>query len=594
MLGLKEMMGGDGKNMVSNPELKARVFGIGMVNPKYRFKKLEIKDIPVMITQDGKLLCIPATDEVKHIGIFGMTGCQPAGSKVLMANGSWKNIEDVDEGDLILSPQEDGNNLFSKVESITKWFSNENYSVHDKRDNLLYKCSHNHLIPIFNDKKELLFHKKAREVDNSIKNYSLIKDSSKDGKHTYLIEINIKESTPAMVYGFEIDSPSKWYITDNYMVTHNTCKSVFMNSLLSWDYWHLHRGCINFNDFQKETFEWSMPADSFLHLLNRINVKPCGKPMVYVFPSTKTLVIENKDKRFPVIRITLPIEEVIDNIEYYHDLDKSKLYLGNIKEELKECHSMSEIRDVLQENFPDKGQGGMRFKLLNVFDSLFKNQILNVAVREAPAFLEYQDKFGNNYYNTTVQTLVRAGFIPSIQTSDLRNYEYFSAYMAFLAESIYRTQYDDPYFRKQTISLFVDEIDKLFLGHKGELVKAALNLFGTNGRVARVGLRWSTQHYENIPDQIRSNTKVLLVSRLPDAKAISHVRKDFNIPKSMENEILNLISDPVKGIFEVVALTTEKFVLYDLLNGTIKTTSEAYKGYLIPPMSRHKVPNKPL
>jgi hypothetical protein len=433
--------------MVSNSELKARLWGVGMINPKYQFKKLEIKDIPIMITQDSQILCIPSTEEVKHCGIFGMTG---------------------------------------------------------------------------------------------------------------------------------------------------TCKSVFMNALLSWDHYKLNRGCINFNDFQKETFEWSLPTDSYLHLLNKLNIKPCGKPLVYVFPSTKTLNLDGKDKRFPLIKITLPIEEVIDNIEYYQPLDKSKLYLGNIKDELKECHSMSEIRNVLQESFPEKGQGGMRFKLLNVFESLFKNQILNVAVREAPAFLEYQDKFGNNYYNTTVQTLVRAGFIPSIQTSDLRNYEYFSAYMTFLAESIYRNQYDDVYFRKKTISLFVDEIDKLFLGHNGQLVKAALNLFGTNGRVARVGLRWSTQHYENIPDQIRSNTKYLLVSRLPDAKAIGHVRKDFNIPKSMEKDILNLTTDPKKGIFEVVALTTEKFVLYDLMNGTVKESSESYKGYLIPPMSRHKVPNKPI
>lgn len=36
------------------------------------------------------------------------------------------------------------------------------------------------------------------------------------------IAIKMEKGTPQMVYGFEIDSPSKWYVTNNYMVTHNS------------------------------------------------------------------------------------------------------------------------------------------------------------------------------------------------------------------------------------------------------------------------------------------------------------------------------------------------------------------------------------
>ena len=31
----------------------------------------------------------------QHLVVLGPPGCQPAGSKVLMADGSWKNVEDI-------------------------------------------------------------------------------------------------------------------------------------------------------------------------------------------------------------------------------------------------------------------------------------------------------------------------------------------------------------------------------------------------------------------------------------------------------------------------------------------------------------------
>jgi len=430
----------------TNNELMARIFGEGMANPKTRYKKFPINDIPIMITTDNKLLCVPRTKEVKHIGVSGMTG---------------------------------------------------------------------------------------------------------------------------------------------------TSKSILINSLLSWDYWHMERKCINLNDIQKETFEWSLPTESFKYSLNLINSAPCPTPIVYVFPSTKTLQIEEKDRRFPILKMTIPIEEVIKNIENYHNLDKSKVYLGNLMDELSECDSIGEIRSVLDENIPEKHMM-MKYKLMNVFESLFNNNMLNVSVPDAPAFLEYKDKFGGKYYNQTIQTLMRANIVPSIQTSDLRNHDYFSAYVSFIVDSIYRSQYDDVYFKNETISLFVDEIDKLFLGHNGNLVKSSLNLIGTNGRAARIGLRWSTQHYEKVPDQIRGNTKYLFVSRKSTAKEVNLLRKDFDIPKSMDKDILNLKTDPQRGIFEIVAVTTEKFTLYNLMNGEKTYSSEPHKGNLIPSPAKHMVPNNPI
>ncbi len=790
--------------MITPEELKCRLWGMGFANPRTRYKEKMIEDIPIMITDSGKLLCVPNTEEIKHVGIVGMTGCQPAGSKVLMADGSWKNIEKIKKGDLVISPQKEGGNIFAKVKSTTKWFSNENYEIKEQNRNKrsLYRCSHNHIIPFyfrskksskdaswkirqetashFNKYDELansrigfssfLIEKfkgrknceieaytlgvflgdgcsiykeykrqkykalsitsmneeiidevskfypimsirnkeksKAKQYNFSVKGElqkqiekyglkgkksgdkfipkeALLSDSEyrkkllaglidtdgtiKDGtsynlvtiskslaedikfliyslggrcsikkykssikssnfigeryiisfylhklelplklkykirnkKFSYLssnrLAISVKKSEPGMVYGFQINSPSKWYVTDNWMATHNSCKSIFLNAFLSWDYWLAKRKCLVLNDFQKETFEWSLPTDtpSFFYSLKKINAKPCPTPLVYIFPTTKSLQIEPSDKRFPLIKMTLPLEEVIKNVENYHKLDKSKVYLANIKEKLEDCNSIQEIREVLEEEFPEREQKLMRFKLMNIFEDLFENHILNVAVPNAPSYLEYKKK-EVRYYNKVVQTILRANLIPSIQTSDLSNYEFFSAYMSYIVSSLYENQYHDSYFKTQTISLFVDEIDKLWLGFNGNLIKRALSLIGTNGRMARIGLRWATQHYKVVPVGIRSNTKFLVVSRQKDSKEVSEIRKDFDIPKWMEKDILNLKSEPEKGIFEVIAVTTERFILYDLTTGEKKLSSEAQKGELVCPIARHHRPNTKL
>lgn len=83
--------------------------------------------------------------------ISGPTGCQPINSKVLMANGEWKHIQDIKIGDEILSPQMNRSNKYSKVINTTKWLSNENYSINQlsRGKEKLYSCSYNHLIPVY-------------------------------------------------------------------------------------------------------------------------------------------------------------------------------------------------------------------------------------------------------------------------------------------------------------------------------------------------------------------------------------------------------------------------------------------------------------
>ena len=82
--------------------------------------------------------------------IAGDTGCQPSGSKVLMADGSWKNIEDVTVGEYVLSPQYDGSVVSNRITDTMKFKNRDIYSVKSRgrRQSISYRASHNHILPI--------------------------------------------------------------------------------------------------------------------------------------------------------------------------------------------------------------------------------------------------------------------------------------------------------------------------------------------------------------------------------------------------------------------------------------------------------------
>lgn len=147
----------------------------------------------------------------------GGTGCQPAGSKVLMADRMWKNVENVKVGDLVLSPQEDGTYIYAPVLKTYEWFSEKNYNIIDKGNNkTLYTCSYNHKMPLYYKHKSWLIGKFRAE--QLVEQYTTIK--TLNGK-----SLKIEDAEPSIVYGFTLNSPSSLYITNNWIITHNSGKS---------------------------------------------------------------------------------------------------------------------------------------------------------------------------------------------------------------------------------------------------------------------------------------------------------------------------------------------------------------------------------
>jgi hypothetical protein len=84
------------------------------------------------------------------ITVDGRHRCLGKGDRVILTDGSWKNVEDVAIGDFILSPQLDGTVIPSKVLSTHKYLEKEVYDVMEPRltNKKLYTCSGNHTIPL--------------------------------------------------------------------------------------------------------------------------------------------------------------------------------------------------------------------------------------------------------------------------------------------------------------------------------------------------------------------------------------------------------------------------------------------------------------
>lgn len=366
------------------------------------------------------------------------------------------------------------------------------------------------------------------------------------------------------------------------------------------------------NDFQNETFENSLPCINpvFLNNSKIINSRPCGLPIVYVFPSHNRVNIDDTKKLFPCIKISIPMRSVIMSIKNYFELDKSAKYFSAHINKFLDCKNIDDVKEALKnminESITDPKNRStletMAFKIETIFKNIFDEGFTDNSAVDSHAMLnvqcdgleEYYDNTGH-YENFTIQSLMAVGLIPSIQTSEVRSKPWFSAYMTFIVSSIYDDKTRDIFFKDKIIRIYVPEIDKLWKGENGKLIKNELNLIGTNGRTMGISLLWDAQDYDKVPDDIKSNTSYLFVLRKANSEEVKGIRGDWGeADKDMEKAILNLETNAKKGEFPCVAFTNREFVLYDIRTGRVERTSKPQRGKLLTPLSQHKNPGVPL
>ena len=124
--------------------------------------------------------------------LTGPPGCQPAGSKVLMEDGTWKNVENVKVGDRIISPQQDGTSQVSNVIETVVYDNRPIYEVATLgRSRKSYRCADNHILPYLTLKRPRTMGNYKYEGQQG-KDLSIF-PSKRLGRHTELEEKQVRD-----------------------------------------------------------------------------------------------------------------------------------------------------------------------------------------------------------------------------------------------------------------------------------------------------------------------------------------------------------------------------------------------------------------
>ena len=124
--------------------------------------------------------------------LTGPPGCQPAGSKVLMEDGTWKNVENVKVGDRIISPQQDGTSQVSNVIETVVYDNRPIYEVATLgRSRKSYRCADNHILPYLTLKRPRTMGNYKYEGQQG-EDLSIF-PSKRLGRHTELEEKQIRD-----------------------------------------------------------------------------------------------------------------------------------------------------------------------------------------------------------------------------------------------------------------------------------------------------------------------------------------------------------------------------------------------------------------
>jgi len=345
-------------------------------------------------------------------------------------------------------------------------------------------------------------------------------------------------------------------------------KSLLLNRIMMSlkNQWRVNISLLN--DVSEESYHWSKPMENkkFNEFNFRwINQLPRASPIVYVYPNTNNLQL-NKQRLIgkDYIKIVLPFAEILPNIGFYlsgvledFDLGKSGNYIRDVEDELKECQSSAEVREVLEEGLPGKDGkafASMRAKIFNAFNNLFKEGILDITNPECHQYLRVFEKGKMDFMSNPFTCIMKAGLIPSFVTSNLATKKYKSEIFAHYVREIFKNNIKD--FPNQKTFLGFDEL-RTVCEKDDEPASKAIGDVAARGRINEVGLVYATQFYNKIPNSVKgAKLNYGFIFRHNNQKIINEIANDFDLEKVYKEKIHKL------KIFQCLAVASDKFVCY--------------------------------
>ena len=370
-------------------------------------------------------------------------------------------------------------------------------------------------------------------------------------------------------------------------------KTMLGNFLVSQLYHSMGYNVALMNDLSDETYSWSDAMQNIrFQQYTRwwINQGPCPSPLVYIFPNTNSITIpDDKLKYKNYLKTVLPFNEILDDLEFYlkgvlsdFELGKSGNYINDLKEELFQCETPEQVKEVLEENLPGKeGKSfeSMRTKIFNAFNNLMREEILDITNPECHALLKIKEP--EEFISNPFSVIMKAKGIPSLITSDLINKKYKSVLISYYVKNIFKNHLKD--FPGEKTFLYFDEL-RTICEKDDEPASKAIADVSARGRINNVGLIYATQFYDKIPNSVKgAKLNYCFTFRHNNAKVLNEIGSDFDLEKTSKDKIKNLKT------FECIGLTNKTFVCY--MDGERYEVSKPIKGHIIYPIANHMKPS---
>lgn len=340
------------------------------------------------------------------------------------------------------------------------------------------------------------------------------------------------------------------------------------------------------NDPQEETLTWSEPQDvsDFSAKLKYVDQNPMPLPMIYLFPNSEKYrgneeLVKDKNN----VLISVPFEEIINNIEKYIKLDNSEKYLVEKKEELLKITSEEELWDIIDSI--DTGTKGMDAVVRKIKASLrmfIDEGILNISSSIAPSTLITMHGDRKIYEGNPFTAIMHAQCIPSFITGSLSAQPHKDAIFSYYIDLLFEENKSGS-MKGKRVWLYFEELTSLIHSDpekSNKYSERALSNLAARCRNNTLSLIYTTQNYNEIPYSLRSQTKTAIIFRHKSKELARLICDDFALDNDTRKEILRL-----KMHEAILTTTSGKFVCY---KGKERWEQEGpIKGIVIPPLHKN-------
>ena len=171
--------------------------------------------------------------------LLSPTGCHMKGTKVVMSDGSCKKVEDLRVGDYLMHPSYKKEN---RVLKLCRGYSMMYNTVLEDRSSFV--INDEHILFLNREQETVYMHAEDFYNLSAVKReeYKLVHVDP----HTHqwsLLSFEIQQIGYDDFYGFELDN-DHLYMTDNYIINHNSGKSLIFYILVRWMLKHDRKVCL--------------------------------------------------------------------------------------------------------------------------------------------------------------------------------------------------------------------------------------------------------------------------------------------------------------------------------------------------------------